>query len=430
MDIFFSSIAESMHPFAQVASAGVYLWPFVLPFALFPLFMYVWMGHVIGKYVSSIPRVLLEIIPPKDIEKSPQLMEGLFDGLAGADKGYMIYDSHIKGEVPPGFSFEVVGSEGRVHFYVRTPTNFRNLIEAHLYAQYPDVEIVEVEDYVDEVPRSVPNKDWNLWGTDMELVKPDAYPIKTYHFFEESVTGKMMDPLAGLIEVIAKLPPGQKIWLQYIISPERASWSAKEGRAVVDEIVKGKKEKSASVMSQLFSQLGGVAGGIARGIVGAPAAEEKKKEAKDLGPIEFRLTPVQRKVLEAVESNIGKNIFRVKMRFMYLGRRENYNSGSFLQAIFGAIIKPYSDGNFNGIKPYDPTKTSTEYVFMKSRLLYLQRRLFRRYRDRDPYPLNNFFVLSTSELATLFHLPDGSVISPALSRVAAKRSVGPSNLPL
>ena len=252
MDIFFSNITEATQAFVQIASIGTHIWPFILPLMLFPLFMYIWMDHVIGKYASSIPRVMLEIIPPKDIEKSPQLMEGLFDGLAGTDKGYMIFDSHIRGEIPPTFSFEVVGSEGRVHFYIRTPVSFRNLIEAHLYAQYPDVEIVEVEDYVNEVPKSVPNKDWNLWGTDMELVKADAFPIKTYHFFEESVTGKMMDPLAGLIEVIAKLPPGQKIWLQYIISPERATWNTKEGKAVVDEIVKGKKEKAPSVSKSVI----------------------------------------------------------------------------------------------------------------------------------------------------------------------------------
>lgn len=430
MDIFFSNIVVVAHAFSQIAAIGAHVWFFVLPVMIFPLFMYLWMYHVIVKYEVAIPRVLLEIIPPKDIEKSPQLMEGLFDGLAGTDKAYLVYEQYTLGANPPKFSFEIVGSDGYVHFYIRTPAVNRNLIEAHLYAQYPDIEIVEVEDYVKEMPKNLPNKEWNLWGTDMKLAKADAYPIKTYHTFEETVTGKMIDPLAGLIEVIGKLPPGQKIWLQYIISPERSSWSDTAGRALVDEIVKGKKEKPIGVMSLLSSHMSDIFGGVIRGILGGAPPEVKKSDSKSADPLDLRLTPVQRKVLEAVESNIGKNVFRVKMRFMYLGRRENYNSGAFLPAIFGAIIKPYGDANLNSIIPFNPTKTSAEYVFTKSRLLYLQRRLYRRYCDRDREPYDNIFVLSTSELATLFHVPDGSVISPSLSRVPAKRSGSPSNLPI
>jgi hypothetical protein len=429
MDIFFSNIASIAQAISQIFSVGTHVWFFVLPVMLYPLFMFVWMNHTIGKYESSVPRVMLEIIPPKEIEKSPQLMESLFDGLSGTDKGYVAYEQYVLGMGPPKISLEIMGSEGHAHFYIRTPTIIRNLIEAHLYAQYPDVEIIEVEDYVNEVPKSIPNKDWNLWGTDMRLLKADAYPIKTYHYYEESVTGKMIDPLAGLLEVISKLAPGQKIWLQYIISPERGTWYDKEGKVLVDEIVKGKKEKPSGLMSMLGSHLWDILSGVVRGIFGGTPPEVKKADSKT-DPLDLRLTPVQRKVLEAVESNIGKNVFKVKMRFMYLGRRETYNSGSFLPAIFGALIKPYSDGNLNSIIPDNPTKTSVEYVMMKSRLLYLQRRLYRRYRDRDRDPSNNMFVLSTSELATLFHLPDGSVISPALTRVTAKRGGSPSNLPI
>ncbi len=429
MDILLASIANITHTFSQIASIGGSVWFLALPVMLYPLFMYVWMNHIIGGYESKVPRVMLELIPPKDIEKSPQLMEGLFDGLAGTDKAFLTYEQFVLGMGAPKFSLEVVGEDGHVHFYIRTPAVNRNLIEAHLYAQYPDVEIVEVEDYVNAMPKLVPNKDWNVWGTDMKLARADAYPIKTYHLFEESVTGKMIDPLAGLIEVIGKLPPGQKIWLQYIISPERSTWYDNEGKTLVDEIVKGKKEKPAGVVSQLVKHLSDIVGGVIRGLFGAAESAEKK-ESKPTDPLDLRLTPVQRKVLEAIESNIGKNVFKVKMRFMYLGRRENYNSGAFLPAIFGAVIKPYGDSNLNSIIPYNPTKTSAEYLFTKSRLLFLQRRLYRRYCDRDRYPAENIFVLSTSELATLFHLPDMSVISPALTRVSAKRGGSPSNLPI
>ena len=47
-------------------------------------------------------------------------------------------------------------------------------------------------------PKGAPNRDWDLFGADIEFTKPDPYPIKTYHYYEEDVTGKMIDPLAGL----------------------------------------------------------------------------------------------------------------------------------------------------------------------------------------------------------------------------------------
>jgi hypothetical protein len=412
-----SPLPDILHAASRIAVIGTHVWFVVVPVMLYPLFAYLWLYYVIVKYESGLKPLLLEIIPPKDIEKSPQLMEGLFDGISGSGKGYTTFETWVLGESNPRFSFEIAGGDGHAHFYIRTAMIMRNLVEAHLYAQYPTVEIVEVPDYVNDVPRNIPNKDYNLWGSDLKLKKADAYPIKTYHYFEESVTGTMMDPLAGLIEVIAKLPPGQHIWLQFVIKAGDPTFADKDGKKLIDEIVNGKKPKSKSMWGMLAERWTG------------GATEEKSDSKKDI-PVEFKLTPVQRKVLEAVENNLGKHVFSVKMRFMYFGRRETYSKGAFLAAIQGAILRPYSDSNLNSIVIHAGTKTSVEYVFMGSRLRYLQRRLFRRYRDRDRDPDESQFILSSSELATLFHLPDGSVVSPALTRVSAKRGGSPSNLPV
>ena len=52
------------------------------------------------------------------------------------------------------------------------------LIEAQLYARYPNIEIHEADDYTKGVyhdPENLP-----LWGTYFKLERPDVYPIKTY----------------------------------------------------------------------------------------------------------------------------------------------------------------------------------------------------------------------------------------------------------
>jgi hypothetical protein len=39
-------------------------------------------------------------------------------------------------------------------------------------------------------------------------------------------------------------------------------------------------------------------------------------------------------------------------------------------------------------------------------------------------------TLSSEELATVFHLPDMSVVAPSITRVEAKRGGAPANLPV
>jgi hypothetical protein len=427
METLFPNSAEAIQAFRQMFEVVGNVWFIVFPPLLFFLFKILWMDYIIGKFIVSTPTVLLEIIPPRELEKSPRLMESVFDGLAGTEKGPTTFEQYVQGLIPVTFSFEIANDDNGVHFYVRTPVMFRNLVEAHFYAQYPDVEIVEVSDYTEAVPKSLPNKEWDLWGVDFELVNNDAYPIKTYHYFQEDVTGKMIDPLAGLIETMGKLPPGQHIWLQYIVSAESPSWY-KTGRALVEELVKGPKPKAMSAGQALLFHVGDVFKNIFKGMAGQPEFASPVEEKKDLGPIEFRLTPVQKKVLEALEMNIAKQIFRVKMRFVYVGRKEGFDK-SFVSSFVGGI-KQFNDANLNGFKPEETTKTYANYIFIQPRLRYRQRRIFRRYKERSRDPDNVTFILSTAELASVYHIPDRSVMAPSLSRVTAKRGGAPGNLPI
>jgi hypothetical protein len=388
------------------------------------------MFHVWGHFGSKIKWVLLEIIPPRDIEKSPALMESIFSGFAGVMKSPTTLEEFIKGEFPTSFSLELVSLEGQVHFYIRTQAGFRNLVEAHFYAQYPGIEIVEVEDYVNAVPKTLPNKDWDLWGTDFNFVKPDLYPIKTYRFFEETVTGKMIDPLAGLIETMGKTGPGQYIWLQFIITPYSEKWYA-TGKSTIDEFLGKVHEEKKSFIGRIFSDIVDVLANLGKGLLGQEVtfSSGEASEKKDEQPLEFRLSPGQKKVLEALENNIGKQMFRTRMRHLYIGRREVFSKPTGVSSFIGAI-KQFNDFNLNSVKPEEGSKTYANYLFAQERLRYRQRRIFRRYIDRDGSPEGTLIMLSAEELATLFHIPDMSVMAPTLTRVAARRGGAPTNLPV
>jgi len=155
-------------------------------------------------------------------------------------------------------------------------------------------------------------------------------------------------------------------------------------------------------------------------------AEFAKKEKKEQQPVEFQLTPGEKDVLKAVEENLGKNSFSTKMRLLVFGRRENYDK-SFIPTFFGTL-KQFTDLNLNSFKPDSLSKTSVQYLMTKSRMAYRQRKIWRRYKDRDMS--GKKFVLSTKELATVFHFPDMGVMAPKVPRIEAKKGSAPANLPV
>lgn len=427
----FSGLLDILGKMGTILSAVLDVWFLIFPPILYFLFKTLWMHYAWGKYASTLKWVLLEIVPPRELEKSPLLMESVFAGFAGVVKSPTAAEEVIKGEFPSSFSLELVSTEGKVRFFVRTQTGFRNLVEAHFYAQYPDIEIIEVPDYVLDVPKTVPNREWDLWGTDFSLVKDDLYPIKTYKYFEESVTGKMVDPLAGLVETMGKIGPGQHMWLQFITTPIKEDWAPKSGKPVRDAFIGKVKEKPVGLLMLLLQEIWDIIGNIGKGIMGreiefaAGAAAEKKDEQ----PLEFRLSPGEKKILEALENNMGKQPFRIRMRYVYLGRRDVFSKPLGVSAFIGGI-KQFADMNLNSFKPNDDAKTYANYVMTESRLRYRQRRIFRRYITRDSDPQSSRFILTSEELATVFHMPDMAVLAPSISRVSAKRGGAPSNLPV
>jgi hypothetical protein len=372
-----------------------------------------------NSHLGSLHWVVLEIIPPKEVEKSPKVMESIFVGTAGVLSTFTTYEIYILGMITPRFSFEIVGEDGRMHFYVRTQKKYSHLIEAQVYAHFPDAEVLEVEDYVKRFPAVVPNKDWDIWGFDVKLVLPDVYPIKTYKQFEEDITGTMIDPLASMAEVIGAFGPDQHVWLQYVIEPLHETWRKNELK-IIDKLSKKAEKKELGV----FGHLGDVLGNLLPALWG-PVEFAKSESAADQ-PLEFKLTPGEKELLKAVEENLGKNVFRTKIRFFILGKREFF-SKAYVSSFYGSF-KQFNDLNLNNFKPDDVSKTSANYILKKMRLPVKKRKLYRRYKDRDMSGVK--MILSLTELATIYHFPNMEVKAPSISMVQSRRGAAPANLPV
>jgi hypothetical protein len=423
MDIINNSIPiVFFHNIWQGLSVG---WFVILPPLFYWLFKVLWMDFVNGNYWGKMEWVILEIIPPANIEATPQAMEMIYDGVLGITKGINAIETYINGETRMFMSLELVSKEGEIHFYIRVAKNFKNLVESNIHAQYPTAEVKEVPDYVNEVPKVIPNKNWNLWGTDFKLTKPDPFPIKTYRWFEETVTGTVLDPIATMMESLSKIGPKQYFWFQMVIAPFGGE-EYDTGRAIVDKLAFRAKAPAKGVIEGLINDFKDIILGVFKGLAGGPVEFATPSEKAADAPLEFKLTPGERDVLKAIEEGIGKSAFKTKMRMVYLGRREAFNKvvvGSFIGA-----LNQFTDVNLNGFAPDNDSKTFALHLFVDARTKFRQRKILRRYRKRNRD--GKTFFLNSSELATVYHFPNMAVISPSFHRIETKTSAAPANLPV
>lgn len=418
----FRSIVEYYLQMKQVVLAT---WWFSFPIILYYIFFQLYWRQLANDYFSTLKWTLLEIKPPQNIERSPQTMEQVFAALFGSWSTPNYFDMYFLGRFfQPIFSFEIQGVDGKMHFYVRTESRFRNLVESAIYAQYPEAEIEEAEDYVKTVPFNVPNSEWDLWGVDYKLSKDDAYPIRTYHKFQENVTKGMIEPLGALADAISTLPPGHQMWIQILVRPVKDAEWMPEVKKVAAKLAGREIKKESWAIVNLFREVIDILVSSIKNIFGP--VEEKKEEKKEDQPLQFRLTPVEKDVLQAVEESLNKKAFRTKLRILYVGPRNDFQR-VYISAM-SAYFAQFDDLNLNTLVQDVETKTFANYWFREYRLKWAQRKIFRRYITRDNDGPNMY--LNIEELATIWHLPDMSAMSPAIGRIEAKKGGAPLNLPV
>jgi hypothetical protein len=411
----------------QLIQAWWWLFLFLI---LFRPARYLYRYFIQERWDATIKRIVLEIKLPKDVLKPISAMDQVFADLHGIHDIATWRETWIEGVFQLSLSFEIVSNGGEIHFYIRTPEMWRNFIESNIYSQYPEAEISLVEDYTKSVPHDIPNKEWDLYGTDYINPKDEIYPIKTYPQFEtekEALEEKRIDPLANLLEGLTTLRPGEQFWLQILAKPvlgKDKPWQEK-GKELVDKLAKRPAKEKPKPMIQEAAEIL---------ITGKAAEKEEKKE--EIFPPEFKLTPGEREVLSAIEAKLAKFGYDCDCRFIYLGKRDVFFKPT-TKIGFG-FFKEISTENLGGLKPWAKTMTKVKSVpwwFLDKRRYYLrQRRMLRYYTQRFPclFPRSGgTYILNTEELATLYHFP-GEIVAPArgVPRVEAKKGGPPTELPI
>lgn len=349
--------------------------------------------------------VLLEIRIPHDNIRTPASMEAFFQSLhIPAGQGTW-YKRHVFGRTRDWWSFEIASVEGKVRFYVWTRQRIRRATESFLYAQYPDIEIIEAEDYSRLINPS--HGDWNMFACEYTFTKPSPYPIKTYvqygndrpHVQDQAY----VDPFANVIEMLGALGKGEQFWLQIIC------------RATRHDTQHGKK----SIQQQ------------AKDLI-----NELRTEAAKLNPMGFpNASPGMNLQMEAIERNVGKLQYDVGIRSIYFAKPDKFVG--MMAGIAVQLMKVYNSEIFNGLVPAPLwSEKFNDYPWediggrRQAREMHEVVEMYRRRAYFHPPYRGPWLVMSVEELATIFHIPTKHVQTPGLERKETSTGKPPTNLPL
>ncbi len=373
---------------------GGWIAVFIFLFVLFVGMSYgVWILSTRLSFVNKHKYITLEMSVPKFNEKGPEAMEQFLNALI---KTYTKsewtspdwIDVAFKGAIPLWYSFEIVSIEGKIVFQMGIPIEMKNVVETNFYSVYPDskIEIVQpAKDHILKLPENFPNHSFNIWGRELKLKSKDIFPIRTYGDFSSDSNP---DPLNGLLEVIGKIGKGEYIGFQILLQ------SMPDNRWKMN-------------------------------------AEGYKSDNSDKK--------------SAVEKKISKNLFKSRMRVLYIARKDVYRA----EQVKVALLSSFSqfNSNFNEVegskKYYTEVTGPAKFLklfsgiwpfsfFVKKISGIRSELLIKSYKMRDfGFYIQEFpFVLNVEEVATLFHMPTQYIKSPKVNWLDTRKTEPPSNLPL
>jgi hypothetical protein len=356
-------------------------------------------------FVTSQDHVLLELRIPRDTAKSPKAMETFFSSLhLGPGEGNWVR-KFFGGSVRPWFSFEIVSRGGEVRFYVYTRTSFRRAIESYLYSQYPEVELIEAVDYSRLVDAHHPP--YKMYACEYKKKNPSPRPIRTYVDAGLDKPGlkveEQIDPLAQVLELFGSIGPGEEIWTQIVVrlSKSEIYRSRKKGFRWHDE-----------------------AGEIVESIRGKVTNEHGQ----------MNMTEVQKEEIAGIERNVSKQAFDVGIRSIYLAPESKWKGmGGFVANMW----KPFTSERQNAIEPapWFGSEKFNEYPWEDLGGFRFKAEM---HEAMEVYRLRSFFappfrsqwmIMSTEELASIFHVPSSAAKVPTLPRIQSSTGAAPANLP-
>lgn len=403
------------------------------------------------------PMVLVRMKVPKEDEKAPTkgpiVMEQIFNALYGAYRPIGFFARLFYGAAEPKMSFEIAHIDNQIHFYFSASKKYVRLIEGQIYAQYPQVEMEVVDDYVADsidIGRTVPGQKaksseltlrsemakaepslafqnilpGQLCVAEIGLMQSMIWPFKPYDFFVDKEDKTQVETLAGLTSAMAKLVgEADQAWFQLVIRPQRPLWQ-KFASEAYDLLKKGFFNRW-SWMLKWFIRWYPSPWFWHYWLVKVPLTSLMKllwRMFLLLKPVETQMASMLEKkevgfsFWEIPNRKLSKLNFQSAIRLGYLSRAGDVTEARIKVEEMAASFNQFQWPEVNGLKIASLADTTTK----DGRALF--DRMRRRYVD-------NTLVLAVDELATIYHLPMWNLLTPNIAWVRSKKLEAPAELP-
>lgn len=299
------------------------------------------------------------LIPKKDSEQDERKegQQGGFKEQVGVME-HLLASLHDMGK-KNAVSLEYVSIKGRVNFYLGVPCELQDVIEKQITSYYPDAIIEEVE----EVQMFA--KESYQAASLLKLKKSISWPLRTYQHLES-------DPINNIVNSLSKLQGEDSAMIQVMIQPASDKWQS-ASKKMAEMLYNGKKPESISWKTFVWDMVK----------ILMPEKEDKKEEQK-------RITPQTEELVKAIDAKGQKVGFDTIIRVLASGK-DTYSAKSTLDAVVNSFVQ-FNHPNMNALHKAKKKDARN--------LLYdiILRRFDRLWPDKP-------MVLSTEELASIFHFP-------------------------
>jgi len=267
----------------------------------------------------------------------------------------------------PHVSFEMVGLPGDIRFYVNVPAKYRDFIEKAINGAYPEADILPVND------PAAKQRDGKVIGTEYNIFTDDGkvafmwLNLKSSNYLPTKTFKDLpIDPLSQITTILGKMQEGEGAAIQILIQPASNHWK-KIGRSYIGNLKKNEAN---------------------------PEKASYKADAKEL---------------EAIENKLSKPGFNTTIRVVVCAKTQE-QANAHLSNIKGTF------NQFNYLNSFKKRWQFFRGLFMTD-FIY---RYFPMIRESS--------ILTSEELATIFHFPNKSIITPGIHWLYSKRYAAPSNI--
>ncbi|MEK7595874.1 MAG: TraM recognition domain-containing protein [Patescibacteria group bacterium] len=301
---------------------------------------------------------------PEANEIEIKVAEQLFASLYSIKRGFF----HSLFNEQEHISFEIIGKDTDISFYVVCPNDISELVEKQINASYPSAEIDTVE------PPKLFDRGGKVAFTSLQLGGPCFYPIRNYEDLPA-------DGISGITNTMSKLSANELLALQILIKPAGHGW-----------VSAGQK------------------------FVSALKYHNSNPEKKQIN--------VDQTFMEGVEKKLARPGFDVQLNIVSVSD-DTFKAQSNLRNLAGSF-EQFTDVKYNRLK--------RRSILFKDK--FLRDFVYRHFSSNIVFvPLLEMFLyrnsslLNSTELATIFHLPNKEVKTPRINWLRSKRAPAPHNLP-